>query len=72
MQTPYFQRKWTIRRVFFSMVMNGCALHLSTNKDLFHSVHKPVKWTSLFARGGHGITICSLVPGMLSVPLALL
>lgn len=26
-------------------------LHLSTNKDAFYSVHKPVKWTSLFVRG---------------------
>lgn len=26
-------------------------LHLSTNKDSFYSVHKPVKWTSLFVRG---------------------
>lgn len=27
-------------------------LHLSTNKDSFHSVHSPVKWTFLFVRGG--------------------
>lgn len=50
MQTPYFQRKWTIRRGF----CYGNALlwlHTSTNKDSFYSVHKPVKWTSLFVRG---------------------
>lgn len=72
MQTPYFKRQWTIRRVFCDG-NEPLRLHLSANKDSFHSVHKPVKWTSLFAgRGGHGFTICSLVPGMLSVPLALL
>lgn len=51
MQTPYFKRQWTIRRVFCDG-NEPLRLHLSANKDSFHSVHKPVKWTSLFARGG--------------------
>lgn len=50
MQTAYFQRKWRLRRVF-RYGNELLWLHLSTNKDSFYSVHKPVKWTSLFVRG---------------------
>lgn len=50
MQTSHFQRKWTIRRGF-CYGNELLWLHLSTTKDSFYSVHKPVKWTSLFVRG---------------------
>lgn len=50
MQTPQFQRKWTIRRVF-CYGNELLWLHRCTNKDSFYSVHRPVKWTSLFVRG---------------------
>lgn len=50
MQTPHFQRKWTIRRVF-CYGNEPLWLHASANKDSFYSVRKPVKWTFLFVRG---------------------
>lgn len=53
MQTPWFERKWTIRRVF-CYGNELPRLHVSTNKGSFHSVHRPVKWTSLFVRWGKG------------------
>lgn len=53
MQTRRFERKWTIRRVF-CYGNKLLPLHASANKGSFHSVHRPVKWTSLFVRCGGG------------------
>lgn len=53
MQTRWLERKWTIRRVF-CYGNEPPRLHASANKGPFHSVHRPVKWTSLFVRCGGG------------------
>lgn len=56
---------------FFAMVMNCGGYIWARTKT--HFILSTNLWSGLpYLWGGHGFTICSLVPGMLSVPLALL